>query len=73
MSKRNLIIAGIVLSLVIIAVAAPKIMLFLAGNAKSVNDNPTEFFITDPTTLDELANRLKNEDMSSLGHQAKLY
>jgi UPF0755 protein len=61
MSKRNLIIAGIVLSLVIIAVAAPKIMLFLAGNAKSVNDNPTEFFITDPTTLDELANRLKNE------------
>jgi UPF0755 protein len=61
MSKRNLIIGGIVLSLVLIAIAAPKVMLFLAGNAKSINDSPTEFYIKEPIDLNELANQLKNQ------------
>lgn len=61
MSKRNLIIGGIVLSLVLIAVAAPKIMLFLAGNAKSINDAPAEFYIKESVDLNELADQLKNQ------------
>jgi UPF0755 protein len=61
MSKRNLIIGGVVLSLIIVAIATPKIMLFLAGNTKSVNERPTEFYIKEPLELNELANQLKNQ------------
>jgi UPF0755 protein len=61
MSKRNLIIGGIVLSLVLVAIAAPKIMLFLAGNAKSVNETPTVFYIKEPLDLDQLATQLKDQ------------
>jgi UPF0755 protein len=61
MSKRNVIIGGIVLSLVLIAIAAPKIMLFLAGNAKSINNTAAEFYIKEPIDLNELANQLKNQ------------
>ena len=65
MSKRNLIIGGIVLSLVLIAIAAPKIMLYLAGNAKTVNAAPSEFYIKAPIDLNELANQLKNQGIIS--------
>jgi UPF0755 protein len=59
--KRNVIIAGIVLVLVIIAIAAPKIMLFLAGNKKSINEKSVEFFIKKPTDLNELATSLQEQ------------
>ena len=59
--KRNVIIAGIVLVLVIIAIAAPKIMLFLAGNKKSINEKSVEFFIKKPTDLNELASSLQEQ------------
>ena len=65
MSKRNLIIGGIVLSLVLIAIAAPKIMLYLAGNAKTVNAAPSEFYIKAPIDLNELANQLANQGIIS--------
>lgn len=65
MSKRNLIIGGIVLSLVLIAIAAPKIMLYLAGNAKSVNAAPSEFYIKAPIDLNQLANQLANQGIIS--------
>jgi UPF0755 protein len=61
MSKRNLVIAGIIFTLVLVAIAAPKIMLFFAGNVKSINDNPVEFYIKEPVNLTELANQLKNQ------------
>ena len=59
--KRKLVIAGIILTLVIIAIGAPKIMLFLAGNNKTINEHAQEFFIKKPVDLQELAASLEDQ------------
>jgi UPF0755 protein len=61
MSKRNIIIAGIVLTLVLVAIGAPKIMLFLAGNQKTTNEGDIEFYIKEPMDLNQLAQELKGQ------------
>lgn len=61
MSKRTIIIVGIIAALVAIAVATPKIMLYLAGNKTTTNKSAQVFFIKDTLSLKELAKSLKDE------------
>ena len=61
MSKRTIIIVGIIAALVAIAVATPKIMLYLAGNKTTTNKSAQVFFIKETLSLKELAKLLKEE------------
>ena len=61
MSKRTIIIIGIIATLVGIAVATPKIMLFLAGNKTTDNGEKQTFFITKTISLQKLAEELKEK------------
>jgi len=61
MSKRTIIIVGIIAALVAIAVATPKIMLYLAGNKTTTNKLAQVFFIKETLSLKELAKLLKEE------------
>ena len=61
MSKRTLIIVGIVAVLVGIAVATPKIMLFIAGNKSVLNTEERTFFIREKISLKDLATQLKQQ------------
>ena len=61
MSKRTIIIVGIVAVLVGIAVAAPKIMLFIAGNKSVLNTEERTFFIREKISLKDIATQLKQQ------------
>jgi len=61
MSKRTIIIVGIIAALVAIAVATPKIMLYLAGNKTTTNKLAQVFFIKETLSLKDLAKLLKEE------------
>ncbi len=61
MSKRLIIIIGIIAALVAIAVGTPKIMLYLAGNKTTINTSAQVFFIKDNLSLKELAKSLKDD------------
>lgn len=61
MSKRTIIIVGIIAFLVAISVVTPKIMLYLAGNKTTVNKSEQVFFIYDPISLNQLAKDLKDQ------------
>ncbi len=61
MFKRNKIVLSVIISLVLIAIAVPKIMLFISGNKVSCNEITKDFFILSPLDLDGLAIQLKKE------------
>ena len=61
MFKRNKIVLSVIISLVLIAIAVPKIMLFISGNKVSCNVITKDFFILSPLDLDGLAIQLKKE------------
>ncbi len=63
MSKRTVVIIGIVATLVAVAIASPKIMLFLAGRTKTVNGSEVTFFIREEMNLQDLANALKEKNI----------
>ena len=58
MSKRNKLLASIIATLVLISIAAPKIMLYFSGNKTSCNSKEIEFFILSEIDLDSLASQL---------------
>jgi len=58
MSKRNKIVAIIIIALVLISIITPKIILFFSGDKISCNKKPIEFFILSPMKLESLANLL---------------
>ena len=61
MFKRNKIVLSVIISLVLIAIAVPKIMLFISGNKVSCNEITKYFFIVSPLDLDGLAIQLKKD------------
>ena len=61
MFKRNKIVLSVIISLVLIAIAVPKIMLFISGNKLSCNVIKKDFFIVSPLDLNGLAIQLKKE------------
>lgn len=61
MYRRTIIIVGIIATLAAIAVATPKIMLYLAGNKTTINKTEQIFFIKKTISLKELAEALKDE------------
>jgi len=59
MSKRTVIIIGIIAVLVGIAIVTPKIMLYFSGNKKTINSEKLTFFVTKTISLPKLAEELK--------------
>ena len=59
MSKRNKVVASIIIIIVFISIIAPKAMLFIAGNNTSCNAKAKDFFILKKIDLDSLAFNLK--------------
>ncbi|MFZ9587845.1 MAG: endolytic transglycosylase MltG [Crocinitomicaceae bacterium] len=63
MSKRKLIIVGLVLAIVGSFALVPKVLIYLAGNHKSINQNTQAFYLSSPLNLPELAQRLSEEKL----------
>jgi UPF0755 protein len=63
MSKGKLIVVGVLLLVVGSIVVAPKVLIYLAGNHKSLNADQQAFYLSKPLELPELAQKLADEKL----------
>lgn len=59
--RRNIIVALLLLGLVGIFILSPKLMVFWSGQTGTSNDGLKEFYIQNPLSVEELANKLEKE------------